>query len=68
MSLVSSIAQMSTLLSTAQTRVEVATKVAKIAQGQDQVVADMVTAALEDVQEMVTAMAGDLGTQLDTYA
>lgn len=68
MDLISGIAQMSTLLSTAQARVEAAAKVAKIARGQDQVVADMVTAALEDVQEMVTAIAEDLGTQIDAFA
>ena len=65
---VTGIAQMSTLLSQAQARVEAATKVDKIARGQEQVVADMVTAALEDVQEMVTSMTGDPGTQIDTYA
>ena len=65
---VSSIAQVSTLLSTAQARIEAATKIAKIARGQDQVVADMVTAAMEDVKEMVMAMSEDLGTQIDTYA
>jgi len=65
---VSGIAQVSTLLSTAQARIEAATKVAKIARGQDQVMADMVTAAMEDVEEMVMAMSEDLGTQIDTYA
>jgi hypothetical protein len=55
-------------MSQAQARVEAATKVAKIARGQEQVVADMVAAALEDVQEMVTSMTGELGKQIDTYA
>lgn len=65
---VNSIAQVSTLLANTQARIEAATKIAKIARGQDQVVADMVTAAMEDVKEMVVAMSGDLGTQIDTYA
>ena len=43
-------------------------KLTKIANGQGQVVADMVSQAMQNVEDMIRQMAGDQGTQVDAYA
>jgi len=68
MSMIDAIASYSTAMSTAQARSEAAVKVAKIAQGQGQVAADLVSAALESVEEMVSEFAADAGSNLDLLA
>ena len=68
MSMIDAIASYSTAMSTVQARSEAAIKVAKIAQGQGQVAADLVSAALESVEEMVSEFAADAGSNLDLLA
>lgn len=68
MSLTNEIASLSTAQSMAKVQMAVATKVLKTAQDQGQVVADLVSAAAESVEEAMTHMAEGLGTQIDTRA
>lgn len=68
MSLVESIIGFSSAYSQAKVRMEVAAKVLKIAQGQNQVAAELVSAAVENVEEMITDLAADLGNQIDVSA
>ncbi|HSW46174.1 MAG TPA: YjfB family protein [Phycisphaerae bacterium] len=64
MDLISGIASLSTALSTARLQNEVGIKVLKIAQGQQQVAADLVNAATETIVESLK----QLGTNLDMTA
>jgi hypothetical protein len=68
MDLTTGIAQASTDLAGAKLRMEVSTRVMKLAQAQGQVAADLVSAAVESVQASMEDIAGDLGGSLDAYA
>ena len=68
MSLVDSIASLSVAQSMAEAKMAASMKVLKISQGQQQVVADLLTAALEDVAEMTKPSATDAGTRIDARA
>ncbi len=62
------IAAFSTAMSQAQLKSDVSTKVLKLAQGQQQVVADLLSSAMESVQQTIEATAGDAGGNLDAFA
>ena len=68
MSLIDSIAHASTALATAKVQNQVAVKVLKIAQGQGQVAADLISAAVENLEQVIADFAADLGSQFDAYA
>jgi hypothetical protein len=68
MSTIDSIAGLSTAMSQARLQNEVSTQVMKLAQGQSQATADLLNAALENVQELITGMAEGLGENLDASA
>ena len=63
---VESIAAYSTALSQAQLQAAVGTKVLKLAQGQDQVIADLLSSTMENLQQTIESAA--TSTSLDTYA
>jgi hypothetical protein len=67
MSMIDGIASMSTALSQLKLQTEVSTRVLKMAQGQDQLTAQLVDAAMENVQEILTGMAEGLGNGVDVY-
>ena len=67
MSMIDSIVSFKSAESIAQVQMAVAAKVLKMAQGQDQVAADLVSAALENVEQCMEELAGQLGTNFDTY-
>lgn len=54
--------------SLAKTQMAIATKVLKLAQGQDQATAQMVTDAMENVQESLMSLAEGLGDSFDVRA
>ena len=68
MSLVNSIASFSIAKSMAEVQMAVAAKVLKMAQGQDQVAAELVSAAVENVQQAIEDLVGDLGSNFDACA
>ena len=68
MSSIDSIASLSTALSQAQLSSAVSMKVLKLAQGQDQVAADLLDSALESIQAGMEQAAQDTGTRIDTRA
>jgi len=68
MSSIAGIANLSTALSQAQLQSAVAIKVMKMAQGQDQVTADLLDAALQSVEASMEQFARDAGNQIDTLA
>jgi len=68
MGFVESIIDFSSAYNMAKLRMEVAAKVMKIAQGQDQAAAELVSAAVEDVEEAMAELAADLGGQIDISA
>jgi hypothetical protein len=68
MSTIDSIAGLSTAMSQAKLQTEVATRVLKLAQGQNQPAADLLEAALENVQETVSELVQDAGCSLDACA
>jgi hypothetical protein len=68
MSMIDSIAGFSTALKQAELQGAVAIKVLKMAQGQDQVVADLLADALQSVEQSVEQFARDAGAQIDTLA
>jgi hypothetical protein len=68
MSSIDSIASLSTALSQAQLQSAVSMKVLKMAQGTDQVAADMLADALDSVAQSMEALAAAAGTQIDTFA
>lgn len=68
MSSISSIASLATAQSAAELQMAAATKVLKISQDQNQVVADLLTGMLEDVEELVSGVAGEVGTTIDVSA
>ena len=68
MSLVEGIAAFSTARSLAEVQFAVAAKVLKIAQGQNQTAADLVSAATENLEEVIKDFATDLGASPDAYA
>ena len=68
MSLVNSIISFSTAKSLAEVQMAIAAKVLKIAQGQDQVAAELVSAAVENVEQVIEELVGDLGSNFDAYA
>ena len=68
MSLVDSIASFSVAKSMAEAKMAASMKVLKMAQGQQQVAADLLTSALEDVVEMTEQFAADAGTRIDVRA
>lgn len=63
---VESIAAYSTALSQAQLQAAVGTKVLKLAQGQDQIIADLLSSTMENLQQTIESAATSAG--LDTYA
>lgn len=65
---IDSIASMSTAMSQAQLQSAVSVKVLKMAQGQDQVAADLLNSALQDVQESMDQANRQAGVQIDTLA
>lgn len=65
---VSSIAAYSTALSQARVQSAAATKVAKLAQGSQQMVADLLTQALGDVQESMRTSNAEAGRHFDSFA
>ncbi len=67
MSMIDGIASMSTALSQLQLQTEVSTRVLKMAQGQGQVSAQLLNAAMENVQEVISEMAEGLGDGVDIY-
>lgn len=68
MSSINNIANLSPALSQAQLRSAVAVKVLKMAQGSEQMVADMLTQALESVQQSMEDSAHQAGTHIDALA
>jgi len=66
--MIESIANFSVAYNMAKYQLQAAAKIAKIAQGQDQMVADMVSEAMENVEDMVQDMVGDLGSTIDILA
>ena len=65
---IESIASLSTAMSQVELQNAVSIKVLKLAQGQDQVAADMLDAALQSVEDSMAQFAEDAGAQLDTLA
>jgi hypothetical protein len=65
MSLVNEIASYSSAQAMTEVKNAAAIKVAKMAQEQNQVAADLLTSAVEDVQEMMQESSGDVGNNLD---
>jgi hypothetical protein len=65
--MIDSIASLSIALSLARVQTAVATKVLKISQDQGQVAADLVSAAVENLEETIEDFAGELGTRFDAY-
>lgn len=65
---IDSIASMSTAMSQAQLQSAVSVKVLKMAQGQEQVAADLLNSALQDVQESMDQANRQAGVQIDTLA
>lgn len=63
---IDSIASMSTAMSQAQLQSAVSVKVLKMAQGQEQVAADLLNSALQDVQESMDQANRQAGVQIDT--
>lgn len=68
MSMIDNIAGMATAMKQAQLQTDVSTRVLKLAQGQGQVAADLLDAALENVEAMVGGMAEGLGENVDASA
>ena len=68
MSMIDSIAGLSTAMSQAQLQTDVSTKVLKLAQQQSQPAAELLDAAMENVQEIISEMAGGAGGNVDTTA
>lgn len=68
MSSINRIANLSPALSQAQPRSAVAVKVLKMAQGSEQMVADMLTRALESVQQSMEDSAHPARTHIDALA
>ncbi len=54
--------------SMAKLQTEVAAKVLRISNDQGQIAADLLNAAMENVQESLEAMVGGLGDNFDAYA
>jgi len=68
MSMIDSIVSFSTARHLAEVQMAVAARVLQMAQAQDQVAADLVSAAMENLEEMIEEFAGELGTGFDAYA
>ncbi len=66
--MIDAIAGFSTALKQSELQGAVAVKVLKMAQGQDQVAADMLADALDSVQQSMDEFAQDSGAQIDTLA
>lgn len=65
MDLVNDIASLSTALSTAQVQNAAGIKVLKMAQGQQQVAADLISEAVETVMEAIEQLDSQAGSRLD---
>jgi hypothetical protein len=65
---IESIAAFSTAMSQTQVQSEVSMKVLKMAQGQDQMVADLLVDAMDSVQQSMESFSADAGGQIDTTA
>ena len=69
MSSISSIAQFSIAMSQAKLQTEVATRVLKLAQdSQSQIAAELVSGAVENLEEIIMDFAGQMGSTFDAYA
>jgi len=65
---IESIANLSTALSQAQLRSAVSMRVLKMAQGADQVAADLIAETMDNVAQSMEAFAAEAGTHIDTFA
>jgi hypothetical protein len=65
---IESIAAFSTAQSMAELQNAVAVKVLKLAQGQGQVAADLISETTDNLEQTITSLAENLGGQLDSYA
>lgn len=68
MSMIDTIAGFSTAFKQAEVQAAVAVKVLKMAQGQDQVAANLLADALESVEQSMEEFARTAGAQIDTLA
>lgn len=69
MDLVSSISALSTSYATAKLQMEVSAKLLKLANSQGQETAvRLLNAAMQSMEESIERMAGDAGSQIDTFA
>lgn len=68
MSMIDGIASFSTAMSQLRVQNEAAVRILKLAQGQGQTTANMVTESLEQLQASVEQMAEGLGDGFDAYA
>jgi len=67
MSLIDSVASFKAAESLAQVQMAVAAKVLQATRDQGQMVAELLNAALEGMEQAIEDLASDLGTNLDTY-
>ena len=68
MSMVENIVDFSVARSMAEAKMQASAKVLKISQDQGQIAADLVAAAMEDLETLISDFAGDLGGSFDAYA
>jgi predicted transcriptional regulator len=68
MGMIDSITGMATAMSQARLQTDVATRVLKLAQGQNQTAADLLEDALQNAEEVISGMAEGVGENVDTSA
>ena len=68
MDLTSSIASISSAQTTAKVQMAVVSKIMQVSKDQGQQVANMLSEAVQAMQESIAEFAADAGNQIDTYA